>query len=151
MEALAVGSVQPRHVSAWLAYLVEAEQSQGSVKRYRASLSSFFAWCVENKRILVNLVTGVRVPSATEPADEMNPYTEDELAACLWLARGVDVGIVKAWMGHASIATTNIYLHHLGTVADSAALSLLNKPRPGDPETSNRARGYYGGTKSAER
>jgi integrase len=35
--------------------------------------------------------------------------------ACLWLARGVDPGTVQAWMGHASIATTNLYLHHLGT------------------------------------
>lgn len=65
-------------------------------------------------------------------------------AACLWLARGVDVGIVKAWMGHASIATTNIYLHHLGTVPDSAALSLLNKPRPGTPDTPNRGGGTTG-------
>ena len=35
-------------------------------------------------------------------------------AACLWLARGVDPATVQAWMGHASIATTNLYLHHLG-------------------------------------
>ena len=34
-------------------------------------------------------------------------------AACLWLARGVDPVTVQAWMGHASIATTNLYLHHL--------------------------------------
>jgi integrase len=27
---------------------------------------------------------------------------------------GLGAGIVQAWMGHASIATTNIYLHHLG-------------------------------------
>ena len=39
-------------------------------------------------------------------------------AACLWLARGVDPVTVQAWMGHASIATTNLYLHHLGTAAD---------------------------------
>ena len=38
-------------------------------------------------------------------------------AACLWLERGVDPGTVQAWMGHASIATTNLYLHHLGTPA----------------------------------
>ena len=35
-------------------------------------------------------------------------------AACLWLAKGVDPVTVQAWLGHASIATTNIYLHHLG-------------------------------------
>ena len=38
-------------------------------------------------------------------------------AAWLWLARGVDPGTVQAWMGHESIATTNLYLHFLGTGA----------------------------------
>jgi len=47
-------------------------------------------------------------------------------AACLWLARGVDPVTVQAWMGHASIATTNLYLHHLGTSADRAGLDRLN-------------------------
>ena len=56
-------------------------------------------------------------------------------AACLWLARGVDPGTVQAWMGHASIATTNLYLHHLGTPADRAGLERLN------------ARGHAGGTR----
>ncbi|MBO0812109.1 MAG: tyrosine-type recombinase/integrase [Microlunatus sp.] len=51
-------------------------------------------------------------------------------AACLWLARGVDPGTVQAWMGHESIATTNLYLHFLGTSADSAGLQKLNF-RPG--------------------
>ena len=55
-------------------------------------------------------------------------------AACLWLSRSVDPGTVQAWMGHASIATTNIYLHHLGTPADRAGLDRLN------------TRGYIGGT-----
>ena len=31
-----------------------------------------------------------------------------DTAACLWLARGVDVVTVQAWMGHASVATTNL-------------------------------------------
>lgn len=47
-------------------------------------------------------------------------------AACLWLARGVAATTVQAWMGHSSIATTNVYLHHLGTVADKAGLDRLN-------------------------
>jgi hypothetical protein len=46
-------------------------------------------------------------------------------AACLWLARVVDATTVQAWMGHASIATTNIYLHHLDTAADRAGLDRL--------------------------
>lgn len=47
-------------------------------------------------------------------------------AACLWLARGVDLGTVQAWMGHESAATTNRYLHFLGTAADRAGLDRLN-------------------------
>jgi len=47
-------------------------------------------------------------------------------AACLCLARGVDPVTVQAWLGHASIATTNIYLHHLGSSADRAGLDRLN-------------------------
>ncbi|HET8666231.1 MAG TPA: tyrosine-type recombinase/integrase [Nocardioides sp.] len=50
-------------------------------------------------------------------------------AACLWLARGVDPGTVQAWMGHESIATTNLYLHFLGTGAHRAGLERLNRPR----------------------
>ncbi|GCE75409.1 hypothetical protein CBZ_04650 [Cellulomonas biazotea] len=48
-------------------------------------------------------------------------------AACLWLSRGVDPGTVQAWCGHESIATTNRYLHFLGTGADQAGLSRLNE------------------------
>ncbi|WP_322972667.1 tyrosine-type recombinase/integrase [Cellulomonas fengjieae] len=53
-------------------------------------------------------------------------------AACLWLSRGVDPGTVQAWCGHESIATTNRYLHFLGTGADQAGLSRLNEG-PGRP------------------
>ena len=42
------------------------------------------------------------------------------------LARGVDPVTVQARLGHASIATTNIYLHHLGSSADRAGLARLN-------------------------
>ncbi|MFE3997898.1 tyrosine-type recombinase/integrase [Nocardioides sp. YIM B13467] len=65
-------------------------------------------------------------------------------AACLWLARGVDVGTVKEWMGHESIATTNLYLHFLGTGADAASLDRLN-------DTGHRgAQKDPGGTRGAQ-
>jgi integrase len=43
------------------------------------------------------------------------------------LARGVDPVTIQTWMGQASIATTNLYLHHLGTTADRAGLDRLNR------------------------
>lgn len=226
-----------------------------SVVRYRASLSAFFAWCVREKLIAVNPVTGVAVPRSSRERAEMNPFSESDLerqhavwadhdetladvllvlgwtglrwaearalvvadfvevptpgllvrrsdpegvglkatkgrssrrvplanrvlpivrdfaagkaagdlllttsqgaqlhrsavlravhwsttgggrrlhdlrhtAACLWLSRGVDPGTVQAWCGHESIATTNRYLHFLGTGADQAGLSRLNE------------------------
>jgi integrase len=226
-----------------------------SVVRYRASLSTFFAWCVREKLIAANPVTGVEVPKSSRERTEMNPFTEAELerhfmlwadrdpalanvlmvlgwtglrwaearaltvgdfvevptpgllvrrsdpegvgrkatkgrtsrrvplanrvlplvrgfahgkapgdlllttaqgaqlhrsavlrtlawpktgggrrlhdlrhtAACLWLSRGVDPGTVPAWCGHESIATTNRYLHFLGTGADRAGLNRLNQ------------------------
>ena len=48
-------------------------------------------------------------------------------AACLWLARGVDLGTVQAWMGHESIATTNQYLHFLGTAAHGPAWTVSTR------------------------
>lgn len=61
-----------------------------------------------------------------ETADGRRIHDLRHTAACLWLARGVDPVTVQAWMGHASMATTNLYLHHLGTSADLAGLGLLN-------------------------
>lgn len=52
-------------------------------------------------------------------------------AACLWLNKGVDPATVQAWMGHASIGTTNIYIRHLGTGADRAGLDRLNADSKG--------------------
>lgn len=61
-------------------------------------------------------------------------------AACLWLARGVDLTTVQGWMGHESIATTNQYVHFLGTGADVAGLGRLNSER-----------GCAGGARSRDR
>lgn len=267
LQALSVASITDREIARSFEHLLKSGLSEGSVIRYRASLSTFFAWCVREKLVVRNAVTGVRVPRQSVEATEMEPWTEEELdavhaswrtfdkhladvllvlgwtglrwaearsirvgdlievptpglmvrrsdpegvgvkstkgrrsrrvplankvlsivrawaegkeaddllittsrgaqlhrsavlrsvkwektsqgrrlhdlrhtAACLWLARGVDPGTVQAWMGHESIATTNRYLHFLGTSADSAGLDRLN-----------RTPGHAGGTHGRE-
>lgn len=49
-----------------------------------------------------------------------------DTAATEWLRSGVDVRTVQAWLGHASLTTTQVYVHHLGTHADRAAINLIN-------------------------
>jgi len=49
-----------------------------------------------------------------------------QTAACLWQGKRVDPVTVQSWLRHASIATTNIYLHPLGSSADRTDLARLN-------------------------
>ncbi len=254
LAVLAVRAVTDREISRALVVLTRAGFAEASVRRFRDSLSSFFAWAVRERMIVANPVTPSRVPKSSVPRTEMFPFSEDGLeqmyasasqrnqrladimlidgwtglrwselrailvrdlievpmpvlvvqraapegvsvkgtksgrsrrvpvadrvlplvremalgrdadealfvtttghqlhasafkrtlawstvaegrrihdlrhtAACLWLSRGVDPVTVQAWMGHASIATTNLYLHHLGTPADRAGLDRLN-------------------------
>lgn len=264
MLSLQLSAVSGREVARVFDTLLAKGLVETSVTRYRASLSSFFGWCVREKLIATNPVTGVKVPKGSEERTELHPFTEEELeaaylewrsrnerladillvlgwtglrwaearamvvgdvmevpspglmvrrsapegvgtkstkgrrsrrvplanrvlpivkeltqgkkpddllftterraqlhrsavlrtvdwkhtgqgrrlydlrhtAACLWLSRRVDPGTVQNWMGHESIATTNRYLHFLGTGADLAGLERLNE-----------ARGYTGGTR----
>lgn len=253
--SLQVASVTDRDVARCFEHWLGKDLSERSAVRYRACLSSFFSWCVRERYIPANPVTGVRVPRQSTVPTEMWPFTESALedaylgwrehnpriadvlltlgwtglrwsearaarvedlmrvptpgllvrraapegvgekstkgrhsrrvplpdrilplvlamaenklptdlllttdggaqlhrtatvravhwrttghgrrihdlrhtAACLWLTRGVDPGTVQAWMGHESIATTNLYLHFLGTGAHRAGLDLLNR------------------------
>jgi len=252
--ALQLSAVSDREIARSFNYLLGLGLAEASVVRNRSSLSAFFSWCVREKLILSNPVSGVRVPRQSAEAQEMQPFSEAELeaaylawqkrnkqladvflviawtglrwaearsvrvadlmevptpgllvrrsnpegvgvkstkgrrsrrvplanrvlpivrrmaegkasgdllltteggamlhrtatlrtlkweqtgagrrihdlrhtAACLWLARGVDLATVQSWMGHESIATTNRYVHFLGSDADVAGLKLLN-------------------------
>lgn len=254
LQVLRIGAVTDREVSRALVSLSRQGLAESSVRRFRDSLSAFFAWAVRERMIVSNPVTATRVPKSPGTRTEMFPLSEDDLdevyqdarerderladlllldawtglrwselrairvrdfvevplpvlivqraapegvevkvtksgrsrrvpvadrvlplvqaltlgraaddllcvtssghqlhasafkrtlawprvargrrihdlrhtAACLWLARGVDPVTVQTWMGHASIATTNLYLHHLGTSADRAGLARLN-------------------------
>ncbi|MFX4287027.1 tyrosine-type recombinase/integrase [Janibacter sp. G349] len=268
MLALHVSAVSGREVARSFEALLAAGLAESSVRRYRASLSSFFAWCVREKLVLANPVIGVTVPKQSGEVEEMDPFSEEALeevhaewstvsphladlllllawtglrwaearamrvedvmrvptpgllvrrsqpegqpvkatkgrrsrrvplanrvlpivlrltegkaqgdllfttergsqlhrsavlrtlnwsttgrgrrvhdlrhtAACLWLSRGVDPGTVQAWMGHESIATTNRYLHFLGTGADRAGLERLNSTPGGTRGADQEAR-----------
>jgi len=252
--ALQLSAVSGREIARCFEALLGSGLAEASVVRNRASLSSFFSWCVREKLISTNPVSGTRVPKQSTETQEMQPLSEQELeaayqlwrqqnhhladvflviawtglrwaearsarvsdlmevptpgllirrsdpegvgvkstkgrrsrrvplanrilpiarqmaagkdpadlllttengaklhrtavlrtlkweqtgggrrihdlrhtAACLWLARGVDLTTVQGWMGHESIATTNQYVHFLGTGADVAGLDLLN-------------------------
>jgi len=50
---------------------------------------------------------------------------------------------MQAWMGHESIATTNKYVHYLGTSADIAGLAQLNVSRE-YPGGTNGVPGHHG-------
>jgi integrase len=254
LAALQIGTVSDRDVSRALVVLTRQGLAESSVRRFRASLSAFFAWAVRERIIATNPVTATRVPKVGSLPVEMDPFNVEQLeefwaaakahnerladillvagwtglrwselravrvrdfvevpmpllvveraapeavdvkvtksgrrrrvpvadrilpivqqfahgrggddllfvaqsghrlhasavkrtvswsslargrrihdlrhtAACLWLAKGVDLATVQSWMGHASAATTNIYLHHLGTGADQAGLDRLN-------------------------
>ena len=60
-------------------------------------------------------------------------------AGGLWVNKGVELTAVQAWMGHASISTTNRYLHYLGTGAERAGLALLNASGANQGQTSREA------------
>jgi integrase len=254
LAALQIGAVTDREVARALVALNGSGLAESSVRRFRASLSAFFAWAVRERLITTNPVIRTRVPKGRTLRTEIRPFAEDELesfyagctvrdqrladilliagwtglrwselreirvrdfvqvpmpvflvsraapegveakvtksgksrrvpvadrvlplvracgegkgpddlllttrsghqlhasavkrsvswstvatgrrihdlrhtAACLWLGKGVDPVTVQAWLGHASIATTNIYLHHLGSSADRAGLDRLN-------------------------
>src|SRR6476646_8503336 len=64
------------------------------------------------------------------------PHDLRHTAASLWIAAGVDIKTVSAWLGHSTAKLTlDTYGHLMGTDADRAAL-----------ERVNRALGYRTGT-----
>jgi integrase len=81
MQAMQVAAVSERDVARSFEALIQHGLSERSVVRYRASLSSFFAWCVREKIIVRNPVTGTKVPRSSEEPTEMRPWTEAELEA----------------------------------------------------------------------
>ena len=78
--------------------------AESTVKRYRATLAAFFSWCVRERMISTNPVTGTRVPAQSAPPVEMWPFTETELLQLrdtikIKNERLADVVWLAAWTG----------------------------------------------------
>lgn len=78
------------------------------------------------------------------------PHDLRHTAASLWIAAGVDIKTVSAWLGHSTAKLTlDTYGHLMGTDADRAALDRVNKalgnpagtqrPEASEPETGGEA------------
>lgn len=105
LGARSAGTVMPNEVERWFVYLRDQRaQSDGSIRRYRASVSSFFAWCVLDHRRADNPVATARLPTRLEPPVEMRPFTEDELEEVIDRVRArspelADLVLVAGWTG----------------------------------------------------
>ena len=104
LAALQVGSVTDREVSRALIGLVRRGLAESSVKRFRDSLSAFFAWAVRERMIAANPVTPTRVPKASAPRTEMYPFSEAELERVHLRAAGrnrrlADLVLIDGWTG----------------------------------------------------
>ena len=78
--------------------------AESTVRRYRATLAAFFSWCVRERMISTNPVTGTRVPAQSAPPVEMWPFTENELLQLrdtikIKNERLADVVWLAAWTG----------------------------------------------------
>lgn len=104
LAVLRVAAVSDREVTRALIVLTRAGLAEAPVRRFRASLSSFFAWAVRERMIPTNPVTPTRVPKASTPRTEMYPFGEDELEQLYARAverdqRLADIMLVDAWTG----------------------------------------------------
>jgi integrase len=62
------------------------------------------------------------------------PHDLRHTAASLWIAAGVDIKTVSAWLGHSTAKLTlDTYGHLMGTDADRAALERVNRALGGPP------------------
>jgi len=110
VAALSVSAVSDREVQRALVTLTRDWYAEASVRRFRASLSSFFAWTVRERMVAFNPVTTTRVPKAASPRAEMYPFSEQELERVYARAverltasgrdsRLADLLLIAAWTG----------------------------------------------------
>jgi integrase/recombinase XerD len=70
-----------------------------------------------------------RVPELADRT--ITPHVIRHTTACHLVLAGVDINTIRAWLGHVSISTTNIYAEiDLTLKANAVALCAVGKPRP---------------------
>jgi hypothetical protein len=104
LGALSINAATDREITRALIILTKNGLAESSVRRFRDSLSSFFAWAVRERMIAANPVTPTRVPRAGTPRVEMFPFSEDELERVYVKAAGrdqrlADLLLIDAWTG----------------------------------------------------
>jgi len=76
---------------------------------------------------------------------DLHPHDLRHTFACRWLRRGGDLARLQHWLGHASLATTSIYLHSepsdLRAEAERIGLLETLKPTPNHPRLPQGKRG----------
>ena len=71
-----------------------------------------------------------RVPELADRT--ITPHVIRHTTACHLVLAGVDINTIRAWLGHVSISTTNIYAEiDLTLKANAVALCEVGQPRPG--------------------
>ena len=78
-----------------------------------------------------------RVPALS--AKKVTPHTLRHTAACHLVRAGVDINTIRAWLGHSTIDTTNIYAEiDLDMKAEAVALCDASEPEPTRPWKENK-------------
>ena len=72
--------------------------------------------------------TAARVPSLAER--NITPHTIRHTSACHLLQSGVDLNTIRAWLGHVSLDTTNIYAE-IDLEMKAKAMALCDAAQPG--------------------
>ena len=71
-----------------------------------------------------------RVPELADRT--ITPHVIRHTTACHLVLAGVDINTIRAWLGHVSISTTNVYAEiDLTLKANAVALCAVGQPRPG--------------------
>ncbi|MCL1898920.1 MAG: hypothetical protein FWG11_00105 [Promicromonosporaceae bacterium] len=90
IEKLGVGQVTTGQIAENFGAMARDGKARATITRFRATLRSFFGWCVDNKYIATNPVIGVKVPKVARASKEMRPYSRAELQRHLVAWRELD-------------------------------------------------------------